>query len=276
MRVVILILLIVVVKIVLESRQTIVDVRRPLGQYRGIPKIIHRTQANRTVRSSMHEYCHQRWAEFNPDFSIIWYTNSACDKFMHRMGPRLYQAYTKLIPGAFKADLWRACILHELGGIYVDSYTTPYCTVRNMLAGCLGPTADKFVSVRDNFGIHNGVIICTPRHPFLTRYIADMLEHIETNFYGRCDLDVTGPGCLAKSITAILGRSNFQPGWNGIDSSTPLYLYRFGWGPYQDVYKKDRKILRKKYSLIELIRQKILGYRTTYTNLWKERQIYID
>ena len=30
------------------------------------------------------------------------------------------EAFNKLIPGAYKADLWRYCVLYKLGGIYLD------------------------------------------------------------------------------------------------------------------------------------------------------------
>ena len=33
---------------------------------------------------------------------------------------RVLYAYDKLIPGAFKADLWRYCIIYINGGIYID------------------------------------------------------------------------------------------------------------------------------------------------------------
>ena len=35
-------------------------------------------------------------------------------------------AYDSLIPGAYKADLWRYCVLYINGGIYLDSHLMYY------------------------------------------------------------------------------------------------------------------------------------------------------
>ena len=33
---------------------------------------------------------------------------------------KIYDAYCRILPGAYKADLWRYCILYIYGGVYVD------------------------------------------------------------------------------------------------------------------------------------------------------------
>ena len=105
----------------------------PLSYFNNVPKIIFRTHKSSLISRSMYEECHQKWAELNPEFSIVWYTNGDCDRFMERMGERVLKAYRKIKPGAFKADLWRACVLYRYGGVYVDSYCTPFVGVEEML-----------------------------------------------------------------------------------------------------------------------------------------------
>ena len=43
------------------------------------------------------------------------------------------KAYNSIIPGGFKADLWRYCILYKYGGIYVDLDIIPNYSLDSLL-----------------------------------------------------------------------------------------------------------------------------------------------
>lgn len=181
------------------------SVVKPFTKYKNIPNIIFRTHKTLSVPISMVENCHYKWVKLNPKHSIFWFSNSDCDNFMKNMGERIYKCYDSLIPGAYKCDLWRACILYKFGGVYVDSYAKPYVSIREMCKRTISKNKEhQFISVLDNCGIHNGFIMCTPRHPFIKQYIKDMLCNIENKYYGKHDLDITGPKCLARSISKVL------------------------------------------------------------------------
>ena len=101
---------------------SLIKFKNPIKYIRGIPKIIFRTHKHRYINTMMYNDAHISWLKHNPDYNIVWYNNRQCDKFMEDFGERENNAYKKLIPGAFKADLWRLCVLYKFGGIYVDSY----------------------------------------------------------------------------------------------------------------------------------------------------------
>ena len=52
---------------------------------------------------------------------------------------KVYDAYTRIKPGAFKSDLWRYCVLYVYGGFYIDIDSI-----------CLG-TLDMFVKKDTEF-----------------------------------------------------------------------------------------------------------------------------
>ena len=61
------------------------------------------------------------------------------------------EAYDTLLPGAYKADLWRYCILYKMGGIYMDiKYTLSNNTYK------LINLTDKEYYVRDSFVFDEG------------------------------------------------------------------------------------------------------------------------
>lgn len=247
------------------------NIYRPLTTILNVPRVIYRTHNSLFVPKSMVEACHDEWLRLNPEHNLIWFDNLEQDKFMNTMDNRIVQAYKKIQPGAYKADLFRACLLFEKGGIYVDSYATPFEPLSVMLMNCWNNTGtDQFISVKDRgeWGVHNGFIVATPRHPFLRKYVNQMVEHIEQNYYGETDLDITGPRCLAKVVGGNKIGMNDRP--NGLS----FYLFELKSGWYQPVYKQDRVIMHKKYSLVHYFAQKVLNYSTTYKAMWEEKRVY--
>jgi mannosyltransferase OCH1-like enzyme len=49
----------------------------------------------------------------SPDYQLYYFDDSECEEFMKDYSPRVFKAYNKVIPGAFKADLFRICILEK-------------------------------------------------------------------------------------------------------------------------------------------------------------------
>ena len=62
----------------------------------------------------------------NPDFECEIYNKNDCIQFLEDyFDEDVQNAYNKIIPGAFKADLMRYCILYKKGGIYLDAKMKP-------------------------------------------------------------------------------------------------------------------------------------------------------
>ena len=205
-----------------------------------IPRVIYRTWYSKTLNSYMYKVAYESWIKLNPDYTMIWNDHDARDEYMKNFGQREYKAYRKLIPGAYKADLWRACILYEKGGIYVDSYAVPLVSIDEMIVRSeLNDEDNIFIaSVDGSSGIHNGFIIATPKHPFLKQYIKDMVINIEQEKNDNI-LAITGPVCLEQSIQHVL---NITP--------IKYYLFTHVWGFYQFITDNDKNLLCKKYDIL--------------------------
>lgn len=244
----------------------------------GIPNIIHRTHAYRYVNRSMYKYCHQEWVRLNPEYKMRWYSNGDCYRYIHGLGDEIEDSYNTLVPGAYKADLWRLYILYEFGGIYVDSYAHPIKSLKWILRGCFNPESEhQFISVKDECGIHNGFIICTPKHPFIKQCILDILVNIRNKDYTDHDLAITGPIRLLRSVNKVLNLpddNKVKDGWNKFGY---LSFYLFSWGKhlYKPIVKNGEIILYKKYSIISLIYEKVIKRNKTYTKMWKDRNVFV-
>lgn len=254
-------------------------IHKEISFHLGVPRVIYRTYSKLLVPTAMYTYCHSKWLDLNPNYSMVWFTDQMCDDFMFNMGKRIYKAYKSIRPGAYKADFWRACILYKNGGIYIDSYTEPFYSMALMLQGCWNRNSPhQFIAVNERglWGIHNGFMISTPKHPFMKQYILDILSNIENKYYGNTDLDITGPKCLIRSINKVLGKTEekYQTGWNNCGALS-FYLFELRTGLYKPIYKNGTLVMNKKYSFIAFIRQKWINSHNTYTVLWKNRQVYL-
>ena len=52
----------------------------------------------------------------------IYSDDDDCREFIKNNTPIYLQSYDRIIPGAFKSDIWRLCVLFETGGLYSDTH----------------------------------------------------------------------------------------------------------------------------------------------------------
>jgi hypothetical protein len=240
---------------------------------------IFRTWKSREIDSKMAERCHKRWFDLNSSLSMEWFDDADCDAFMRKQSPEIYEAYTTLKPTAFKADLFRLCILFESGGMYVDAQTMPYVSVKEMLKNCYKENQKHvFISVLDSkfskSGIHNGFIFCTPQHPFVGRCIERIVNNVKNRDYTDSVLGITGPICLRRAVNDVLGRhedAKFVDGFNDFGDLS-LYLYSLNWGPSQFVYKGNKVMMCKKHCLLTTFLAKMK--KSAYEKMWRNHRVY--
>lgn len=145
----------------------------------------------------------------NPSFNYQFFTNEECSEFIKtNFSGKIYNAYTRIKPGALKADLWRYCILYEFGGFYIDIDMVSL----NGLDRFISKDID-FVSPIDlNLGdleyhnIFNAFIGCIPKHPIMKNAIDIIINYVEEEVLPYNIMNFTGPGCLGISVNKYLGR----------------------------------------------------------------------
>ena len=84
-----------------------------------IPLDIYQTWFTKELPPKMRERVELLKAQ-NPRFNHHLFDDNDCREFIKtHFKPDVLDAYDKLIPGAYKADLWRLCVLFINGGIYM-------------------------------------------------------------------------------------------------------------------------------------------------------------
>ena len=223
-----------------------------------IPLKIFQTWYTKDLPQAMKERV-EYLKETHPRFEHFLFDDNDCRKFIQdNFNSGVLNAYDRLIPGAYKADLWRYCILYIHGGIYMD------IKLKCINGFRLIELTENNHYVNDRLpplSIYNALIACQPLSPLLWKAICRIVINVNKNFYGRSSLEPTGPIMLCKIIlrnklTPNIDLNHYQ------DGGYIIYKNRFIMSTEYPEYNTERSNL---YNSINTKR---------YDTLWNERKIY--
>jgi mannosyltransferase OCH1-like enzyme len=223
-----------------------------------IPLHIYQTWHNRNIPEKMRESVDTLKAQ-NPELIHHLFDDNDCREFIaDNFNEEVVNAYDSLIPGAYKADLWRYCILYKKGGVYMDVKYKCADGVK------LIDMVDKEYYVEDrqhrgHRGVYNAVMICKKGDPRLIKAINSIVKHVRERYYGETPLSPTGPGLLGKIFTD--------------DEFRDIRLKHIPEN-MTIINKADNKVLFISYPEY---RQEQLKYKDShphYGDLWDKKQIY--
>jgi mannosyltransferase OCH1-like enzyme len=194
----------------------------------------------------------------NPYFKYYLFDDNDCRVFIRKhFRPDVLNAYDRLIPGAYKADLWRYCVLFIHGGIYLDIKYQPLNGFRFINL----TEKEHLVSDTNNINIYNGFMVCLPRNELLFKAIRQIVDNVHNRFYGNCALQPTGPALLAKFVS--IGEEIVDLTHTEINGDINYKIIYFNNIPILKSYhghslEKDKYSIKKHYSI-----------------LWRQRQVYL-
>jgi hypothetical protein len=145
----------------------------------------------------------------NPEFNHYLYDDNMCRDFIKdNFDKSILYTYDKLKPGAYKADLFRYCILYKYGGIYldikykcVDIFKLIYLTNAEYFVRDHQICEDKCYGT---FGIYQALLICLPKNKILLKCINEIVENVKNNYYNYYNdiignaLSISGPLLMSK------------------------------------------------------------------------------
>jgi mannosyltransferase OCH1-like enzyme len=170
-----------------------------------IPYIIHQTHEKDKIPVSMREAM-ETILSVNQEYEYRYYNSEDRRNFIREnFGDRGIKAYDKLLPGAYKADLFRYCVLYVSGGVYLDSGFVELVPLRKIIL-----PDEQFLSATDRYegrvGIYNAFMCVVPQSPILREVINICFTRIENEDYGETPLSTTGPLALAEAFEHVTGK----------------------------------------------------------------------
>tara|TARA_Y100000389_G_scaffold85335_1_gene82029 strand:+ start:2956 stop:3576 length:621 start_codon:yes stop_codon:yes gene_type:complete len=145
----------------------------------------------------------------NPDFKLEYYDDKRCrDIIQNNFKKEVLYAYDNLVPGAYKADLFRYCILYLYGGVYSDLtqiFKVPFNEIIDFKKDKLVLVEDAMINnCRRIRGIQINFIASYPRENIFLQAIDKIIKNVKNNYYGECSLSPTGP-LLFRRVYELYG-----------------------------------------------------------------------
>lgn len=194
----------------------------------------------------------------NPKFKHYLFDDNDCRMFIKQFcGNVVLKAYDNLLPGAYKADLWRYCVLYKYGGIYLD---IKYKHIKNFKFITM-TEKEHWVLDADDDCIYNALMVCLPNNKILLKAINRIIYNVNHKFYGKNSLYPTGPGLLSTYFSKE-EKNNFDMKHKFVNNLNNRFII------YNDV-----SILRSYNGyLIEHDKNKKVDH---YSKLWNDKNIYL-
>jgi mannosyltransferase OCH1-like enzyme len=219
-----------------------------------IPKNIFQTGFSNKIKNIIHYNSIMSFIDLNPDYSYYYYDNIDSRRFLRTyFSKSVNDAYDLLVPGAYKADLLRYCLLYIYGGCYFDCKQILLKPLNNIIK-----EDDTLLLCKDFIedGILNAVMLCVKKLDLMKMVIDECSNNI-INKVKICPLSISGPRFLYNVLIKYLSKSNFilqncRPEHNKDDYHTDyinnniklipnndVILYRFYKGYYDNYLDKD-------------------------------------
>lgn len=177
-------------------------------------------------RFQKHMKCQKGWICGKKMSSVNYhpYNDVECEKMIRNNFPeKVLLAYQKLIPGAFKSDLWRLCALYINGGLYIDTHIKPVSTKIETIVSsydyifCIDyPTSPYY--------IYNAFMKAPKNSPLIMAIIDEIVNNVRIELVGKLNLEYTGPGLHGNVIKNILSIDKFVEGVHKFGDKTILFL----------------------------------------------------
>tara|TARA_Y100000389_G_C17465790_1_gene525406 strand:- start:173 stop:982 length:810 start_codon:yes stop_codon:yes gene_type:complete len=204
--------------------------------------------------------------DLNPGFRIEYYDDEKSRNFIKtHFNKEILNAYDRLVPGAYKADFFRYCVLYINGGVYSDltqRFFLSFYDFIDLQRDDLFLVDDIKFKVHNKEGIQINFMAARPKHPIFLDAIHRIVENVRINYYGISSLDPTGP---------YLFRSVYEKG-NYTAKITMKQIHMKEYGAVV-VFKDSNKIVYQNKIEdhdLHILKTKENGY----PYLWKSRMIY--
>ena len=214
-----------------------------------VPLKLFQTWHTKNLPPKMQEAT-ERIQKSNPELEYCFFDESDCVDFIQtHFSDEVVNAFHTLLPGAYKADLWRYCVMYIHGGVYLD--IKYQCVDGFKLIDIMDK--EHFVLERphfwepDSYGIYNALIIAKPNNPIFFKCIQRIVKNVQYRYYGYNSLYPTGPGLLGELYFGNINKNvkqihHFDLFFNMIDNhDVIIYKNQIILQSYPE-YRKEQKL----------------------------------
>lgn len=176
-------------------------VRYKLPQYRRdphrlIPRIVHQTWHEQVEGEAYPNFSRLANSWDQKGWEYKFYDGNDARDFLRMHFPiEVVEAYDVLIPGAFKSDLFRYCVLFIYGGVYADIDVLLIAKLDTAIDDNIGfmvPFDSPGGGINNQVCLWNGFIASAPGHPIIAQAIKTVVNNVQNRF---TSLDIMNTYC---------------------------------------------------------------------------------
>jgi mannosyltransferase OCH1-like enzyme len=244
-----------------------------------IPKTIIQTNESEIYKDLYHENAVTSLKLLNPEYEYIFFDNIKRREFIkNNFDTQTLEAYDVLVPGAYKADLFRYCYLYKNGGCYFDHKIISREPLRNIIKSddefliCIDYDRQNTLNRLSGCSSYlNSVIMVTENNKNLLKMIDVCVDNIlnkQNMFYnlisirGYTDiLELTGPTLFYKVLREYISFENLR---------------------FKHVIENNDESCYENFKIVDIDTKKLLfskTYKTSYdenhySNLWQKKELF--
>ena len=174
-----------------------------------IPKIIVRT--GKWELKDLPEKIFQLYnkiIKLNPNYYFVYFDDKDCINFIKTFYPEYVKLYNKLVPPAYKADLFRYLFLYKHGGCYGDMTQDIFVDYDSICDGFERVFCRDTITSED--GLYNAIMCTAPLDPVVFEVLRICKKNIEEENYTKCPLGITGPRALGKAFMNVYNLTSIE------------------------------------------------------------------
>jgi hypothetical protein len=204
--------------------------------------------------------------KMNPEYDMYYFSDEDVLKFIGDHFPDDLDAYNSLVPGAYKADVFRLMVLYKYGGVYNDIGHTFLVPIEEIK----GPTSNH-VFVKDdeslNYWIYNSFIIAPAGSEIIKKMLDRALTNVKNKSYGEDLFDITGPTNTGKALNMFWSRPEKTKIDAGDKEGTRILTHPM----HGDIYEASNKLIKTKFDNYYEI---VYSDDSHYGQLYSEHKVY--
>jgi hypothetical protein len=130
----------------------------------------------------------------NPEYEYNLFTDTECIEYLKQnFDDIILNTFNNLIPGAFKADLFRYCVLYIEGGIYIDCKMIPIIPFRQIVKPDDICILVENTYEKNEISIYNAFMCTEPNNKLFLNCINKIVDNCNNLYYPLSPFDVSGP-----------------------------------------------------------------------------------
>ena len=173
---------------------------------RSIPRRIIQSWCNRNLTPGIIKLCASH-RHCNPGYEYVFYDDKECRDFIKKhFHKSVLHAYDALIPGAFKADLFRYCELYVNGGWWFDMDMMSVGSIDAFVRPEIEFACPRDGGITDGPGLYQALLGSSQGNSVLENAIREVVHTVVGNT-GVQNMDLlayTGPRLLGKCAAQVL------------------------------------------------------------------------